>query len=146
MIRVGWRFVISAVLAGFLAAPGLPGIALASYFTAAPAPRASDPGVSGELGLPRPQHRATSSRPPAALQSLGTAPVCNATWNTVATPSSSVHNFFNNNGIAAISPTDVWAVGSSSNNGFDQTLIEHWNGSAWVVVTSPDLLSSGTAT
>lgn len=37
-------------------------------------------------------------------------------------------------GVAAISSTDVWAVGSSQ--GF--TLAEHWNGSSWSVVGTPN--------
>ncbi len=45
-------------------------------------------------------------------------------------------------GIAIVSPTSVWAVGSTSNIGPTQTLIEHWNGTQWSVVSSPDPGSS----
>src|SRR5206468_7754100 len=45
--------------------------------------------------------------------------------------------------VSATSSSDVWAVGfactgscSSSNA---QTLIEHWNGSAWSIVASPNV-------
>lgn len=44
----------------------------------------------------------------------------------------------------AISSTDVWAVGGSGDNASpyggtpSNTLIEHYNGTAWSVVTSPD--------
>src|SRR6266571_589362 len=38
------------------------------------------------------------------------------------------------NGIVAVSASDVWAVGSSNGN----TLIEHWNGSSWKAVPSPN--------
>jgi hypothetical protein len=46
------------------------------------------------------------------------------------------------NGITALSPSDVWAVGESgpnvnSNGAAAATLTEHWNGSAWSVVPSP---------
>jgi hypothetical protein len=43
-------------------------------------------------------------------------------------------------GVAAVSPTDVWAVGFSqaSQFGSTQTLTEHWNGSTWSVVPSQD--------
>jgi hypothetical protein len=45
---------------------------------------------------------------------------------------------------AAVSPTDVWAVGSKQSwSGTYSTLIEHWNGTAWSVVPSPDPGSSG---
>jgi hypothetical protein len=38
-------------------------------------------------------------------------------------------------GVAALSPTNVWAVG---NHGASSTLIEHWNGSKWTVQPSPN--------
>lgn len=45
-------------------------------------------------------------------------------------------------GVAAVSPTDVWAVGAkhttlSGGGVIEQTLVEHWNGGAWSVVSSP---------
>jgi len=40
--------------------------------------------------------------------------------------------------VAAISPTNAWAVGSYSSGGPRQTLIEHWNGTAWKRVASPN--------
>jgi hypothetical protein len=41
--------------------------------------------------------------------------------------------------VTAVSPTDVWAVGSMSSGApfSDRPLIEHWNGSAWQVVPAP---------
>jgi len=41
--------------------------------------------------------------------------------------------------VTAVSPTDVWAVGSMSSGApfSDRPLIEHWNGSAWRVVPAP---------
>jgi hypothetical protein len=43
-------------------------------------------------------------------------------------------------GIAARAAGDVWAVGSSSDDGFQttSTLIEHWNGASWRIVRSPN--------
>lgn len=39
------------------------------------------------------------------------------------------------NSVAAVSASDVWAVGSHYESGVgDQTLVEHWDGSAWSVV------------
>src|SRR6266567_2868095 len=40
--------------------------------------------------------------------------------------------------VAAVSPTDVWAVGDSNTSGSEQTLIEHWNGTSWSIVSSPN--------
>jgi hypothetical protein len=45
-------------------------------------------------------------------------------------------------GVAMVSACDAWAVGFASGGGSDQTLIEHWDGSAWSVVPAP---SPGTA-
>jgi hypothetical protein len=39
---------------------------------------------------------------------------------------------------AAVSTNDVWAVGAfTTAGGVEQTLIEHWNGTSWSVVSSP---------
>ncbi len=59
-------------------------------------------------------------------------------WSVV--PSPNVDIYGNSlNGVAAISSNDVWAVGSSLNPAMgDQTLTEHWDGSLWSVVPSPN--------
>ena len=42
-------------------------------------------------------------------------------------------------GVAAVSANDVWTVGVYfNNNGLEQTLIEHWNGTEWNIVKSPN--------
>jgi hypothetical protein len=41
-------------------------------------------------------------------------------------------------GVAALSSCNAWAVGYYSNGTADQTLIEHWNGTSWKVVPSPN--------
>jgi hypothetical protein len=44
-------------------------------------------------------------------------------------------------GVAVLSSTNVWAVGSETPDphfGNDLTLIEHWNGSSWTVSPSPN--------
>jgi hypothetical protein len=38
-------------------------------------------------------------------------------------------------GVAAISPTDIWAVGSP---GDGNTLTEHWDGTSWSIIPSPN--------
>jgi hypothetical protein len=40
--------------------------------------------------------------------------------------------------VVAISADDVWAVGWTGGNSGPITLIEHWNGSTWSVVPSPN--------
>jgi hypothetical protein len=48
------------------------------------------------------------------------------------------------NGVEAISPTDVWAVGWSRQGGVYSTLAEHWDGVKWskVAVPSPSATNS----
>jgi hypothetical protein len=41
-------------------------------------------------------------------------------------------------GISAVSPTDAWIVGVKYVGSTGVTLIEHWNGSTWRVVSSPN--------
>jgi hypothetical protein len=42
-------------------------------------------------------------------------------------------------GVAAVSADDIWAVGNSEDTNFVRsTLAEHWNGSGWSVVSTPN--------
>jgi hypothetical protein len=65
------------------------------------------------------------------------------TWAVVPIPmvnSSNINAFFQFNGIKANSASDVWAVGESGVTDVpssQQTLIEHFNGTAWSIVPSP---------
>jgi photosystem II stability/assembly factor-like uncharacterized protein len=61
-----------------------------------------------------------------------------ARWSIIASPNPD--NRLNElNGVVAISPSNAWAVGStSSGNALDQTtLILHWDGARWQIVPSP---------
>ena len=53
-------------------------------------------------------------------------------------------------GVAAVTPSDVWAVGSGRNSaGVSGTMIQHWDGTSWTEVSSPvagAALTSVTAT
>jgi hypothetical protein len=43
-------------------------------------------------------------------------------------------------GVTVVSPCDAWAAGYyQDSGGLDRTLIEHWDGTAWTVVPSPDV-------
>lgn len=59
-------------------------------------------------------------------------------WNVVSSP----HGVGNNNvfeGVAAISDSDVWAVGFTETvYPHFKTLTEHWNGTVWSIVPSPN--------
>lgn len=59
-------------------------------------------------------------------------------WQIVTSPNpGSVYNTLQ--GISAFSATDIWAVGyDAGESGTTQTLVEHWNGTQWSAVTSPN--------
>lgn len=57
-------------------------------------------------------------------------------WSIVSSPNPSTSAQLY--AVSADSSTDAWAAGNyyDSNSGIEQTLIEHWNGTAWSVVSS----------
>ena len=62
-------------------------------------------------------------------------------WDIIPSPSPD-QQFNELRGIAALSANDVWAVGFRGGTKSDtpiETLILHWNGSAWTQVTSPNI-------
>ena len=66
------------------------------------------------------------------------------TWWGIVTPPTQLWHL--NNGLYAVtcvSASDCWAVGDhySSGNG-TQTLIEHWDGTSWAIVASPNALTA----
>src|SRR6266446_6153674 len=59
-------------------------------------------------------------------------------WNVITSPNVGSSNN-DLNGVAALSVNDVWAVGYFTNgSNIQQTLTEHWDGSSWSVVSSPN--------
>jgi hypothetical protein len=62
-------------------------------------------------------------------------------WTAVSVPAPSGRQSWLN-GVTTLSPTNAWAVGESSSSGSQnqnvRTLIEHWNGTAWSIVPSPN--------
>lgn len=74
------------------------------------------------------------------LVTLGLVGSTGVVWAIV--PSPNLGNDFNRlDAVAAASPSDVWAVGLTRNtpSGKYRTLVEHFNGTAWAVVSSPTL-------
>lgn len=62
-------------------------------------------------------------------------------WSVVPSPNvGSGNNHLRD--VAAVSPNNVWAVGSYAGSGVDQTLILHWDGTEWSVVPSPNPVGS----
>jgi hypothetical protein len=64
-------------------------------------------------------------------------------WSVVPSPSpGALQNILY--GVAAISDSDVWAVGAQQDSaGLWHTLTEHWDGSAWSVVNAVDAGANG---
>jgi len=60
------------------------------------------------------------------------------TWSVVPSPDGGILNRLN--GVAQLASNDVWAVGENYNLDVQayQTLVEHWDGSAWTIVPSPN--------
>jgi hypothetical protein len=62
-------------------------------------------------------------------------------WSIASTPNPATHSgdYDVLKGTAAVSASDVWAVGYTGNASYgqDKSLIEHWNGTAWSAVPSP---------
>lgn len=72
-------------------------------------------------------------------------PTCSPGISIVPSPNRG--KFFANalQGMVALSPSNIWAVGYFYNSGpgYDNTLIEHWDGSSWSVFGSPNVGSYG---
>jgi hypothetical protein len=60
-------------------------------------------------------------------------------WSSVANPSGGAQDF-TLSGVAAKTSSDAWIAGDAEDyaTGHTHTLIEHWNGSSWNVVASPN--------
>jgi hypothetical protein len=65
-------------------------------------------------------------------------PACGLAWRLVDSPSIEDNNN-TLSAIAALSSSDVWAVGSTGSLGGRDLLIEHWDGATWRVVSAPDV-------
>jgi hypothetical protein len=101
---------------------------------------ASDPALSAVATL--------SGRDIWAVGTTGTFPFATlsehfdgSSWSAVTTPDTSrLSNSLLD--VAAVGPDDVWAVGSSSTStdpdAREFTLAEHWDGSAWSIVHTPN--------
>src|ERR1044071_6543606 len=78
-----------------------------------------------------------------ALAALSLQSVSAAGWQVIPSPNGS-RQVNEIHGISAFSDNDVWAVGVSYNTErtLGSTLIEHWNGSQWSVIPSPNPSSS----
>ena len=66
-----------------------------------------------------------------------TATSCPRVWTATPKASPSIRDSFLK-GVSALSANDAWGVGSqTSDDGWSQALVEHWDGSSWNVVPAP---------
>jgi hypothetical protein len=65
-----------------------------------------------------------------------------ASWSVVPNPNPGTGNTMLR-GVVALSTSNAWAVGNYdlTSGGLTRTLIEHWDGASWSVVSSPNPLS-----
>lgn len=95
-------------------------------------------GLASQPSVVRAQPEAMPAKDPRSLS----APASTDGWSIVTSPDIYGSSL---NGIACVSASDCWAVGSYiSQNGAGPmlTLIEHWNGTAWSVVQSPNQVAA----
>src|ERR1700694_5240533 len=78
-----------------------------------------------------------------AVGALAATPAASAsrfTWSIVSAPGNNPLS-----GVTCVSASDCWAVGGSFfSGGTVQSLAQHWNGSAWSIVTTPNTSPSQT--
>jgi hypothetical protein len=105
-----------------------------SYLTGVWATSSADAWIVGQWNGPPPDY----APHPLVLHWNGTG------WSSITSPASStlVPNLW---GVAARSSADAWMVGdsTSSSSSMYSTLIEHWNGTSWTTVSSPNRITTG---
>ena len=114
----------------------------------------SSAALARPKGKPTPTPTVTASPTPTATPSATTTPTptpmpVNGSWQVVPSPVIDVSNSTFGarlNAVAVTSASDIWAVGFGPQPGgpayAKQTLIEHWDGTNWTIVPSPNPPSS----
>jgi hypothetical protein len=88
------------------------------------------------LGISRPPVHIPSTRVP-STSTFASPANCDAAFHFVFSPGAAGNNLLVS--AASINAGDIWAVGVQTNgSGYDQTLAEHWNGTSWNVVPTPN--------
>ena len=75
---------------------------------------------------------------PATNRATATSGSSTGEWSIVASPN--VNSIGENTlyGVACTAADDCWAAGAYFDGSFYHTLVEHWNGDAWSIVSSPN--------
>src|SRR6266446_1506257 len=100
------------------------GAVLAMFSFAAPTPAEGD---------------ASMSSPSTRSLGMSAPPTGGTGWSLFASPNPNGGGLLT--GVTCASASNCWAVGYNNptpGGGIHQTLIEHWNGSSWTIVTSPN--------
>src|SRR6476660_118141 len=80
----------------------------------------------------------SSSSPTAGFPGFAGMPQ-SGDWSIVSSPNTSATQNNDLFGVTCVSASDCWAVGDYSNeNLIPRTLIEHWDGTSWAIVSSPN--------
>ena len=74
-----------------------------------------------------------------AVSAVGGATACRPAWSEMPTPQGA-NSFY---GVAAITQSDVWAVGSHYDGVDDRAMAEHFDGIQWVIMNVPTPGASG---
>ena len=143
-MRRGLSILMAAVVVGSIANA----LVLTVPATAATTPlfRGESPGKFGRSLIPHPSSAAGpshSSRPTAPRS----APACTGAWNLVPSPTNgSGDNFLT--ATTAVSATDIWAAAGDVDaaTGLYQMYFEHWDGSMWTVLTTPNIRNGSVET
>src|SRR2546428_452359 len=88
----------------------------------------------------------TPANPPSGMKaSSATAPLAptGPGWSIVTSPNTNATETNYLNSVACASASDCWAVGHYDTGSHHQTLIEHWNGTSWAIVASPNASTTG---
>jgi hypothetical protein len=124
---------------------GSPGAAAGSTFTVVPSPSPSSAGTWLEdvSALSATDAWAVGSMEDLSVQFKTVIQRWNgSTWSTVTSPNPGMScgsNAGNQlHGVAALSKTDAWAVGSFFNCSLYKTLAAHWDGTRWTRVATPN--------
>src|SRR2546421_800559 len=135
------RLLVAASVLTSLGLAPVPAAASATPRTPATGNQASQGGARDE-DRPGFSGRSQAFGTRAAMPASRPLSVCSTSWRVVADQERSWNSFIG--GIGGISPTDLWTVGnyesptpSSFGNG-DINLAEHWDGTAWSVVDTPN--------
>jgi hypothetical protein len=102
--------------------------------------------LCGGATLALPQMARSREVPASSAQEQSSADpaTCGVTWNTISSRVVGSGLTFLND-IAALSPDNIWAVGSQITNDsrYPQPLVMHWDGTFWTPVPVPTLSPGG---